>query len=328
MSVGDDFVEDGLRAVQITEFGGPEVLTLTDVPAPVADDAQELITVGRAGLNYADTHQVEDSYLTSTELPLIPGAEVAGTTADGRRVVALTGSGGYAEQAVAAKPYVYDLPDGVGDGEALALVLQGTTAWHLLRTSTRIAAGESVLVHAAAGGVGSLAIQLAKLWGAGRVIATASSDEKRSLAVSLGADTAIDGTPDGLADRIRAANDGARVDVVLEMVGGPTFDESLRALARFGRLVTYGSASRTPPGPVQPAALMKGSRTLAGFWLADCFADPALLSGPLTELLELASAGRLRPLVGGDYPMSEVAAAHRDLRERRSVGKLVIDPTR
>lgn len=317
-----------MRAVRITEFGGPEVLTLTDVPDPVPGDGQVLITVSRAGLNYADTHQVEDSYLAPSTLPLIPGAEVAGTTADGRRVVALTGSGGYAELAVAAKPYVYDIPDGVSDGEALALVLQGTTAWHLLRTSTRMAEGESVLVHAAAGGVGSLAVQLARLWGAGRVIATASSDEKRLLACELGADEAIDGTPDGLADRIRAANDGARVDVVLEMVGGPTFDESLRALAKFGRLVTFGSASRTAPGPVQPGALMKGSRTVAGFWLADCFANPALLSGPLTELLELTSAGRLRPLVGGDYPMSDVATAHRDLRERRSTGKLVIDPTR
>ena len=317
-----------MRAVRITEFGGPEVLTLTDVPAPVPDDSQVLITVSRAGLNYADTHQTEDSYLAPTTLPLIPGAEVAGTTADGRRVVALTGGGGYAEQAVAAKPFVYEIPDGVDDGAALALVLQGTTAWHLLRTSTRLAAGESVLVHAAAGGVGSIAVQLAKLWGAGRVIATASTEEKRSLACELGADVAIDGTPDGLADRIRAANDGARVDVVLEMVGGATFDESMRALGRFGRLVTYGSASRTPPGPMQPAALMKGSRTLAGFWLVDCFADPELLSGPMTELLVLTSAGRLRPLVGGDYPMSEVATAHRDLRERRSTGKLVIDPTR
>lgn len=317
-----------MRAVQITRFGGPEVLTVTDLPEPVPGPGQVLITVDRAGLNYADTHQVENTYLAPTTLPMVPGAEVAGRTADGRRVVALTGSGGYAERAVAHAPFVYAVPDGVTDGQALALVLQGTTAWHLLRTSGRIAEGESVLVHAAAGGVGSLAVQLAKLWGAGRVIAAASTDEKRKLALDLGADVAIDGTPDGLADRIRAANDGHRVDVVLEMVGGQVFDESLRALAKFGRLVTFGAASRVAPQPVAPGALMKGSRTIAGFWLADCFGDPALLARPMADLLDLTAAGRLRPLVGGEYPMSDVGTAHHDLRERRSVGKLVIDPTK
>lgn len=317
-----------MRAVQITEFGGPEVLTVTDVPAPEAGPGQVLITVDRAGVNYADTHQVENSYLAPATLPLVPGAEVAGRTADGRRVVALTGSGGYAEQAVAHAPFVYDVPDAVTDGQALALVLQGTTAWHLLRTSGRLAKGESVLVHAAAGGVGSLAVQLAKLWGAGRVIATASSEEKRQQALDLGADVAIDGDPDGLAERIVAANDGQKVDIVLEMVGGPTFDESMKALARFGRLVTFGAASRTAAKPLDSADLMRGSRTVAGFWLADCFTAPEMLAGPVAELLELTAAGTLKPLVGGDYPMSDVASAHLDLRSRKTVGKLVLDPTR
>lgn len=317
-----------MRAVQITEFGGPEVLTVTEVADPVAGPGQELITVERAGLNYADTHQVENSYLAPAQLPLIPGAEVTGRTADGRRVVALTGSGGYAEQAVAHKPFVYDIPEGVTDGEALAVVLQGTTAWHLLRTSTHLAAGETVLVHAAAGGVGSLAVQLAKLWGAGRVIATASTAEKRSLALELGADVAIDGTPEGLAARVVEANGGKPVDVVLEMVGGPVFDESLKALGRFGRLVTFGAASREAAKPVEAAGLMKGSRTVAGFWLADCFSEPSLLAGPVAELLGLVAAGTLRPLVGGEYAMSEVATAHHDLRARRSVGKLIINPAK
>ncbi len=182
-----------MRAVQITEFGGPEVLKVSDIEEPVAGDGQVLITVDRAGINYADTHQVENSYLSKTELPLIPGGEVVGHTADGRRVVALVGSGGYAEKAVAHAPYVFDVPEGVSDGQALALVLQGTTAWHLLKTSTHLQPGESVLVHAGAGGVGSLAVQLAKLWGAGRVIATASSEDKRKQVLELGADAAIDG---------------------------------------------------------------------------------------------------------------------------------------
>ena len=270
-----------MRAVQITEFGGPEVLTLTDLPEPVAGPGQVLITVDRAGLNYADTHQVEDSYLARSPLPLVPGAEVVGRTEDGRRVVALIGHGGYAERVIAPEQAVFEVPDGVGDGAALAVVLQGATAWHLLRTSGHLAAGESVVVHAAAGGVGSLAVQLAKLWGAGRVIAIASTDEKRRQALELGADVAIDGTPDGLADRIVEANGGAPVDIVLEMVGGTTFDESFAALGRFGRLVTFGAASREAPRPINATRLIKGSKAVIGFWLVDCFARPGMLSGPI-----------------------------------------------
>ncbi|WP_350276646.1 zinc-binding dehydrogenase [Kribbella sp. HUAS MG21] len=322
-----------MRAIQITEFGGPEVLAVSDVPEPVAGDGQVLIAVDRAGINYADTHQVENSYLSKTELPLIPGGEVVGRTQDGRRVVALVGSGGYAEQAVAHAPYVWDVPEGVTDGQALALVLQGTTAWHLLKTSTHLQPGESVLVHAGAGGVGSLAVQLAKLWGAGRVIATASTEEKRKQVLELGADSAIDGaaidgTPEGLKDRILEANGGHRVDVVLEMVGGPTFDESFAALARFGRLVTFGAASRQAAAALDPGRLMKGSKTVAGFWLADCFAQPQLLGGPLAELFDLTANGKLHPVVGGEYALSDAATAHQDMRARRTVGKLLLDPTR
>ncbi|MFC0625460.1 quinone oxidoreductase family protein [Kribbella deserti] len=317
-----------MRAVQITEFGGPEVLNVSEVEEPKPGDGQVLIHVDRAGINYADTHQVENSYLQRATLPMIPGGEVVGRTEDGRRVVALVGSGGYAEKAVAHAAYAFDLPDEVSDGDALAIVLQGTTAWHLLKTSTHLQAGESVLVHAGAGGVGSLAIQLAKRWGAGRVIATASSDEKRQKTLELGADVAIDGNPEGLKDRIIEANGGKPIDIVLEMVGGPTFDESFDALGRFGRLVTFGSASRENAKPIETSRLMKGSKSVIGFWLADCFTTPSLLADPVAELLDLTAKGELKPLVGGEYGMSEVAKAHLDLRERRSVGKLVLDPSR
>ncbi|MFB9902743.1 quinone oxidoreductase family protein [Allokutzneria oryzae] len=317
-----------MRAVQITEFGGPEVLTLTDLPEPVAAPGQVLITVDRAGINYADTHQVENSYLAPASLPLVPGGEVVGRTADGRRVVALLHGGGYAQRAVADEASTFDVPEGVSDGAALSLILQGTTAWHLLRTSARMLKGESVVVHAAAGGVGSIAVQLAKQWGAGRVIATASTEAKRAKAIELGADVAVDGAPEGLKDRLIEANGGNRVDIVLEMVGGPTFDASLAALARFGRLVTYGSASREAATPVIPAALMRGSKSVIGFWLADCFRVPGMIGDPLAELFGLAAQDLLRPIVGGDYPMSEVAKAHNDIRSRRTVGKLLLDPSR
>ncbi|MDQ4084772.1 MAG: zinc-binding dehydrogenase [Actinomycetota bacterium] len=317
-----------MRAVQITEFGGPEVLTLTDLPDPTPGPGSTLVEVSRAGVNYADTHHVENSYLAPARLPLVPGAEVVGRTPDGRRVVALVGEGGYAERAVAPESLCFDVPGEVSDASALALVVQGLTAWHLLRTSTRMAKGESVVVHAAAGGVGSLAVQLARAWGAGRVIATASSEEKRQTALELGADVAVDYTADDLTARLKEANGGRGVDVVLEMAGGTVFDASFAALGRFGRLVTYGMASRTAPKPVDPGRLMTGSTSVTGFWLIDCLTRTDMLAEPLAELFAMTSAGTLRPLLGGEYPLAEAARAHRDLRSRGTVGKLVLDPTR
>lgn len=317
-----------MRAIQITQFGGPEVLELVDIPTPEVPDGFVGIDVSSAGVNYADTHQTEDSYLAKQELPLIPGAEVVGLAEDGRRVVALVSGGGYAERAVAHPAMCFELPDAIEDGAALSLVLQGLTAWHLLRTSTHMQPGESVVVHAAAGGVGTIAVQLAKLWGAGRVIATASAPDKRSLALELGADVAVDAAEADLKTALREANDGKPVDVVLEMTGGSVFDASLAALAPFGRLVTFGMASRTPPLPLESAALMSKSRTVAGFWLAHCFSRPEMLSGPMRELISLVADGELRPVVGGTYPLSEARQAHVDIRSRGTVGKLVLDPTR
>jgi NADPH:quinone reductase len=318
-----------LRAIRITEFGGPEVLQLVDdQPEPEPFPGGVVLDVTAAGINYADTHQAENSYLAPAQLPLVPGAEAVGTTPDGRRLVALLNNGGYAERAVTAEVSAFEVPDGVEDGQALALVLQGLTAWHLLRTSAQLREGESVVVHAAAGGVGTLAVQLAKRFGAGRVIAVASSDDKRRLALELGADVAVDAGEPDLKAALEEAN-GGKVDVVLEMVGGATTDASLAALAPFGRLVFYGMASRQPPSPVDLGALMRRSRGVIGFWLMHGFADPArYLAAPMAELLAMTAAGELRPVVGEVYPLSEAAQAHRDLRARRTVGKLVLDPTR
>ncbi|QBI20316.1 NADPH:quinone oxidoreductase family protein [Egibacter rhizosphaerae] len=316
-----------MRAIRITEFGGPEVLELAEVPDPEPGDGEELIEVDHAGVNYADTHQTEDSYLAPTTLPMTPGAEVVGRTPDGRRVVALTGTGGYAQRAVARACAVFDVPDEVGDGTAAALLLQGTTAWHALHTSARVRAGESVVVHAAAGGVGSLAVQLAKQAGCAPVVAAASTEEKRRLARDLGADATIDARAEDLKGAIEEAV-GGKADVVLEMVGGPTFDASLAALAPFGRLVTYGMAGRQPASDVAPAKLLGRSRGIIGFWLAHAFADPPRLLGkPLADLFTAVERGELTAIVGSSYPLSEAGRAHEDLRARRTVGKVLLDPS-
>ena len=294
----------GMRAVVISEFGGPEQLKLVeDHPQPEPGDGQVLIKVSRAGINFADTHARENSYLASYELPLIPGTEVAGEV-DGRRVVALTGTGGYAEYAVAPEQSAFPIPDGVSDNAALGIVVQGLSAWHLLKTSSHLAEGETVVVHAAAGGVGTIAVQLAKRYGAGRVIATASTEEKRALALELGADAAVDPNAEDLNAALREANGGNKVDIVLEMAGGRVFDQSMRALAPFGRLVTYGLASREP-NQVSNGALMRRSQAVVGFWLMHCFARPQeMIAEPLRELFGLAAAGDLRVVEGETYGLS------------------------
>ncbi|MCW2954680.1 MAG: Alcohol dehydrogenase zinc-binding domain protein [Conexibacter sp.] len=308
------------------EFGGPEVLQVTELPTPTPADGEVLIEVTRAGVNFADTHTRTDSYLARAELPLVPGTEVAGVRADtGERVIALTGSGGYAEYATAPAALTFPIPDGVDDETALALLVQGLTAWHLYRTCARVAPGEAVVVHAAAGGVGSLAVQLGKPLGAGRVIATASTEEKRSLALELGADAAIDSAPEGMTERIVEANGGRRVDAVFEIAGGAVFDASFEALAPFGRIVAYGIASNQQ-NEVRTGNLMRTSRAVVGFWFMHCLGRPEMVDEALADLFARAARGELRAVVGGTYPLAQAPRAHADIAGRRTTGKLLLDP--
>jgi NADPH2:quinone reductase len=317
-----------VRAIQMTEFGGPEVLRLSELPLPVPAPDEVLIRVSRAGLNFADTHTRTNSYVQKATLPLVPGGEVAGVREDtGERVVALVGTGGYAEYATAPAEHTFPIPDGVDDGTALALIVQGTTAWHLYRTAGRVAEGESVVVHGAAGGVGSLAVQLGHPLGAGRVIATASTPEKRELALELGADVAIDPGADGLTERLLEANQGQPVDVVFEMSGGEVFDASYRALAPFGRIVAYGIATNQA-NQVSTGSLLRHSRSVVGFYLFHCLQRPGMFGDALAELFARAARGELEVIVGHTYPLGEAAQAQIDLRERRTTGKLLLDPAR
>jgi NADPH:quinone reductase len=316
-----------MRAIQQKEFGGPEVLELVDLPVPEPGDGEVLIRVSRAGMNFADTHQRNNDYLAPQQLPLVPGGEVAGIREDtGQRVVALSGTGGYAEYATAPEALTFPIPDGVDDGTALALIIQGLTAWHLYRTSGRVATGESVVVVAAAGGVGSLAVQLGKPMGAGRVIALASTQAKRDLALELGADVAIDVEPEGLKDRLEEANLGRKVDVVFEMAGGAVFDACFAALAPFGRLVIYGIASGDG-NEIHTRKLLGRSRAIVGFWLVHCLGRPAMIDEALADLSARAARGELRAVVSATYPLSDARQAQIDLAERRTTGKVLLDPS-
>jgi NADPH2:quinone reductase len=318
-----------MRAIQMKEFGGPEVLELVELPTPEPAPDEVLIRVSRAGMNFADVHTRTNSYVQKATLPLVPGREVAGVREDtGERVVALVPSGAYAEYAVAPADLVVPLPEDLHDGAALALMVQGLTAWHLYRTAGRVARGESVVVHAAAGGVGSLAVQLGRPLGAGRMIAVASSEEKRALALELGADVAIDSEPaESLTERLIEANGGSEVDVVFEMAGGEVFDASYHALAHFGRLVVCGIASQEP-NTVRTGSLLRHSRSVVGFYLFHCLERAqSMWVQPLAELFALAARGELRAVIGRTYPLAEAAQAQIDMRERRSVGKLLLDTT-
>jgi NADPH2:quinone reductase len=315
-----------MRAIQMTEFGGPEVLKLVELPVPEPGPGEVLIKVVRAGLNFADTHTRTNSYVRKATLPLVPGGEVAGVREDtGERVVALVGDGGYAEYAIAPRELVHPIPDGLDEGAALALIVQGLTAWHLYRTAGHVAAGESVVVHSAAGGVGSLAVQLGRAFGAGRVIASASSSHKRALALELGADVAIDAEAEGLTERLLQANDGRPVDVVFDMAGGAVFDASYNALAPFGRIVVCGIASQEP-NELRTGSLLRHSRSVVGFYLFHTLERAGMLGEALEDLFARSARGELRTVIGATYPLEQAAQAHIDLRERRTTGKLLLDP--
>ena len=313
-----------MKAIQITTFGGPEVMNYLELPDPTAQDGEVILDVTSIGINYADTHQTENSYLSQQTLPLIPGIEVTGIY-EGKRYLASVSSGGYAQKAVASKHALFPIPEGVTDQQALCMLIQGATAWHLLKTMGNLQKDQTVVIHAAAGGVGTLAIQLAKMWG-GKVIAVTGSAKKAELARSLGADEIVMANEPELAKSIRAHNNGKGIDLILEMVGGSTFDQSLQALGTFGKLITFGMASRTAPTPLHPGSLMHGSKTVAGFWLANCFGKKELMHDVITELFQLVASGKLRPVIGNTYPLSEAAQAHREMLARETVGKIALDP--
>jgi NADPH2:quinone reductase len=314
-----------MKAIQIDEFGGPEVLDYRDVADPSPKLSEVVINVKRCGVNFADTHASRDDYLAKQTLPLIPGAEVSGQLSNGQRVAALLGSGGYAEKVAVPKSQLIPIPEGVDYDQAAGGLLQGLTAMALVHRCARIEPGETIVVEAAAGGTGTLAVQIAKRAGA-RVIGLASSEEKRELVRGLGADACVDSRAEDLGAAIREANDGKRVDAVLHMSGGAAFDAEMDVLAPLGRMVVFGIASREQR-QLSTAALLRGSKAVIGFWLAHLLTRPDLLGPMIQDLLGAIAADELTVTIGEVYPLSQARRAHEDLIARRTSGKLLLDPS-
>ena len=333
-----------MKAIQYSKFGDRTVLEYLDLPEPTAKDDEVLIDVTACGVNYVDirerqgVYQRPETHVGSDKvLPRISGLQVTGrvravglggdNSLVGRKVVAELNGGGYA-QVVAAPAYsTVVVPESADDFKLAALPTQWLTAWLMLHASTQLRKGESVLVHGAAGGVGSIAVQLAKVMGAGLVIGSASTEEKRVFVRSLGAHAAIDYSAPGWVDEVLRVTEGRGVDVILESIGGDVFEQNFACLAKFGRHVVFGS-TRGPGQPVPPRQLMAKAQAMIGIYLPVYFARPDLIRKGLQDMVETFVSGSVLAQVASVLPLSQVSEAHRLLEERQVSGVIVLDPTR
>ena len=315
-----------MKAIRVNELGGADKLSLEDVekPAPKADEV--LIKVAAAGINYADTMMRSGNYLTKPDLPFTLGYEAAGTIEElgtdvknlqiGQRVLATSSSGGYAEYATAKAALTMPIPDELGFGESTALLVQGLTALGLLNGTK---AGDSILIHAAAGGVGTLLVQLAKHKGL-KVIGTASSEAKLQTVAALGADYAINYSEDDWTDEVLKATDGKGVDWLIEMVGGDIVAKNLKVLAKHGTMWIYGSASGED-FKVSVLSLMQKNHIIRGYWLMNESVENRIKF--TRELLEHLGAGRLKIQVT-EFPLEQAREAHEAIENRKTTGKVVL----
>lgn len=320
-----------MHAIVARQSGGPEVLELAEVDRPVPGPGQLLVKVAATGVNFIETYQRGGMYKVA--YPFTPGSEVAGVVEEvgegvqgfsvGSRVATAEGQKGYAEYTVLDAAKALPVPDGLDLQTAAALPLQGMTAHYLINSSFRVEPGNTVLVHAGAGGVGQLIIQLLKTRGA-RVIATVSTDEKEALARAAGADEVLRYA--GFADAVRQLTNGTGADVVYDGVGKDTFDGSLASLRTRGFLVLFGAASGAVP-PVDPQRLNAGgSLSLTRPKLADFLGNPQERLWRSSEIFGAAADGSLKVSIGGSYPLTEARRAHEDLEGRRTTGKILLVP--
>ena len=322
-----------MKAVVFEKLGGPEVLRLGDVPKPEAKPGTVVIRVRSAGINFADTLFRQGQYLMQPKLPDVPGVEAAGEIesvgADvtnfkpGMRVAGIS-TRTYAEYAQVPVNQVIPLPDSLSFDEGAAFPIQVLTAWHMLHTAHATAAGQTVLVHSAAGGVGIVAVQIAKAAGA-RVIGTVSSDSKASLVKQFGADDVINYATHDFAEETNRLTHGRGADLILDAVGATTFEKGLKCVAPFGHVILYGRAGG-PPEPLNLFRLFEKSAKVSGFTLYAVAPEPEIMRRGIEESFRLIEQGKLKLLVGRAFPLAEAAQAHRFIESRQSTGKLVLNP--
>ncbi|MFD5279039.1 quinone oxidoreductase family protein [Pseudarthrobacter sp. NPDC058362] len=319
------------HAIVAREAGGPEVLAYTEIDRPAPGPGQLLVKVGAAGVNFIDTYKRSGTY--KVPFPFTPGSELAGTVEElgegvtgfsaGDRVATAEGISCYADYALVDADAALPVPAGLDDFTAAALPLQGMTAHYLMNSTFKVEAGQTVLLHAGAGGVGLLLIQLLKLRGA-TVVTTVSTDEKAQLALEAGADHVL--RYDGFAGRVRELTGGAGAHVVYDGVGKDTFDDSLAALRVRGTLVLFGAASGPVP-PVDPQRLNAGgSLFLTRPTLVNYLQDAKERRWRSDEIFAAAADGSLKVRIGARYPLAEAGQAHRDLEGRRTTGKVLLVP--
>lgn len=326
-----------MKAVRIYEEGGPEVLKLEDLPVPEPGGGEALVRVYAAAVGFADVLRRSGGYPVPTTFPAILGSRAAGIVEKvgvgvdgalvGKTVVGQLSSGSYAEYGTAKVKDIDLLPDGVDPVDALAILSDADVAGMALKVRGRIEPGESVFVPAATGGIGFVAVQLAQLYGAGRVFGGASSEAKRAMVADLGA-RPIDYTKEGWPDEVIRLNGGNGVDLSLEVNGGQYVYDTLKATRPGGRMVNYGNVSDTN-APVNPRQLLQRNQTLIGFSRSGTARDglwPKEHEAINQEIMSFIVSGQLRPLIGGRYRLEETAEAHRALENRSTVGKVMLIP--
>ena len=319
-----------MRAIQIKHTGGPEVMELVELPTPRPGTGQVLVKVEAAGVNFIDTYLREGRY--PAELPFTPGQEAAGTIAAlgegvsgfavGDRVAWNGTRGTYAEFACAPASDLLKIPDGMSFQQAAAVLLQGLTAHYLSHDTHPIRAGETVLIHAGAGGVGLLLTQMAKRMGA-RVLTTVSTQQKAELSRGAGADKVILYTVESFVEEVKRQTDEDGLPVVYDSVGKTTFEDSLKCLRPRGLLALYGASSGPVP-PMDPIRLMAGSLYLTRPTLKDYVRTRGELERRAGDVFGWVARGELHVRVGASYRLEDAAQAHRDLEGRRTTGKVLL----
>ena len=319
-----------MRAVQITTLDGPSAVEVTELPDPTAADGQVLVRVRAAGVSFPEVLQTRGLYQLKPELPFVPGSEVAGEVvtapegsgfAPGDRVAGFCMLGGFAEFAVTQPDMTFHLPDAVSFEQGASVPLNYLTAYFALVERGRIAPGERVLVHGAAGGVGTASIQVAKAFGAGHVIAVTSTAEKGAVAIDAGADEFV--LADGFLDAVKASG---KVDLVVDPVGGDRFTDSLRSLREDGRLLVIGFTAGDIPEVKVNRLLLNNLSVVGVGWGAYAPARPGHVAQEWAAIAPHLESGALTPPIGATFGLDEAAQALATIDERRATGKVLLTP--